>query len=88
MPLTFLCPVPVCTFVAKSAQDRFIHLTTNKKSGVIKGHGYEEIVAKKMLIHFNAMKKKLQLINSSNQSVSKILLDKRRGMNKHIYLIL
>ena len=84
MSLSFLCPVPVCTFVAKSAQDRFVHLTTNKKLGGAKGHGYEEITARKMLIQFIAMKKKLQLINSSNQSVSEILLDKRRGMKKHI----
>ena len=84
MSLTFLCPVPVCTFVAKSAQDRFVHLTTKKKLGFAKGHGYEKIVAKQMLIQFKATKKKLQLINSSNQSVSEILLNKRRGMKQHI----
>ena len=90
MALTFLCPIPQCTFVAKSAQDRFVHLTTNRKSGVIKGHGFEEIRAKQYLIHFRATKKKLQLINSRSQSVSdilnekKIMRKKRRGMNQHI----
>ena len=84
MALTFSCPIPQCTFVAKSAQDRFVHLTTNKKSGVIKGHGFEDIRAKQYLIHFRATNKSLQLINSSTQSVSEILLKKRKGRNQHI----
>ena len=90
MASTFLCPIPQCTFVAKSPQDRFVHLTTHRKSGVTQGHGFEEIRAKQYLIHFRATKKRLQLIDSRSQSVSELLNEKkrmrkkRRGMNQHI----